>query len=130
MLKALKLLISPAALCAWAICACVAFSVAGSYASRTITLKQETKFGWAQAAFPIHMKRWDETLFANLTAQRSAEMADFLKTAEQDAAAETGSRGGWEARNPIPSRRGLPSSSERFASSAILRSSSSAQGGS
>lgn len=86
-MKALKLLVSPAALCLWAICVCVGFSIAGSYASRTVTLSQETKFGYAKVSFPIHMKRWDEALFNLLSARARVEMAEFLKGAEQDAAA-------------------------------------------
>ncbi len=87
-MKALRLLISPAALCVWAICVCVGFSIAGSNASRTVTFNQETKFGYAKSSFPIHMKRWDEALFNLLTARAKAEMAEFLKGAEQDAAAK------------------------------------------
>ena len=68
-MKTLKLLISPAALCIWAICICVGFSIAGSNASRTVKLKRETKYGYAKASFPIHMQRWDETLFILLTAR-------------------------------------------------------------
>jgi hypothetical protein len=86
-MKALKLLVSPAALCIWAICICVGFSIAGSNASRTVTFGQETKFGYAKSSFPIHMKRWDESLFNLLTTRAKGEMADFLKGAEQDAAA-------------------------------------------
>ncbi len=86
-MRAFKVLVSPAALCIWAVCLCVSFSIAGSYVSRTVVLKQETKFGYAKAAFPIHMKRWDEALFRLLTARTRSEMAEFLKSAEQDAAA-------------------------------------------
>jgi len=86
-MKPIKLLVSPAALCAWAICLCVGFSIAGSNASRTVTIKQETKFGYAKSSFPIHMKRWDEALFNLLTARAKTGMAEFLKSAEQDAAA-------------------------------------------
>ncbi len=86
-MKTLKLLVSPAALCIWAICICVSFSIAGSNASRTVTFKQKTKFGYAKAAFPIHMQRWDEALYGRLTTRAKAEMAEFLKGAEQDAAA-------------------------------------------
>ena len=87
-MKTLKLLVSPAALCIWAICVCVGFSIAGSNASRTVTFSQETKYGYARASFPIHMQRWDEALFNLLTARAKAEMAEFLKGAEQDAAAQ------------------------------------------
>ncbi|MGO9461449.1 MAG: RsiV family protein [Rhodomicrobium sp.] len=86
-MKALKLLVSPAALCIWAICACVGFSIVGSDASRTVTFRQETKFGYAQSSFPIHMKRRDDALFNLLTVRAKTEMAEFLKGAEQDAAA-------------------------------------------
>ncbi len=86
-MKTLKLLVSPAALCIWAICVCVGFSIAGSNASRTVTFSQETKFGYARASFPIHMQRWDEALYNLLTARAKTEMAEFLKGAEQDAAA-------------------------------------------
>jgi hypothetical protein len=65
----------------------VGFSVAGAGASRTVTFSQETKFGYARASFPIHMRRWDEPLFNLLTARAKTEMAEFLKGAEQDAAA-------------------------------------------
>jgi hypothetical protein len=85
--KALKLLVSPAALCIWAICICVGFSIAGSNASRTVTFGQETKYGYAKASFPIHMQRWDEPLFNLLSARAKTEIAEFLKGAEQDAAA-------------------------------------------
>jgi hypothetical protein len=86
-MKTLKPLVSPAALCIWAICACIGFSIAGSDASRTVTFRQETKFGYAKSSFPIHMKSRDEALFNLLTARAKAEMAEFLKGAEQDAAA-------------------------------------------
>lgn len=86
-MKRLKLLVSPAALCIWFICACVVFSVAGSNASRTVVFKQENKFGSARSSFPIQMKRQDEALFNLLTARAKAEMAEFLRGAEQDAAA-------------------------------------------
>ncbi len=86
-MKTLKLLISPAALCIWAVCLCVGFSIAGSYTSRTVTISQESKFGYAKSSFPIHMKRWDEALFNLLTARAKTEMAEFLKSAEQDAEA-------------------------------------------
>src|SRR5262245_65148428 len=84
----LKLLISPAALCIWAIGICLGFSIAGSNASRTVTFFQESKFGYAKVSFPVHMKRWDEALFNLLTARAKGEMAEFLKSAEQDAAAK------------------------------------------
>ncbi|MGA9767232.1 MAG: RsiV family protein [Rhodomicrobium sp.] len=87
-MKVLKLLVSPAALCIWAICVCVGFSIAGSNASRTVTLSQETKFGYAKTSFPIQMKRWDEALFNLLTTRAKGDMAEFLKGAEQDAAAK------------------------------------------
>lgn len=87
-MKLLKLLVSPAALCIWAICVCVGFSIAGSNASRVVAFRQETKFGNAKSSFPIHMKRWDEALFNLLTARAKAEMAEFLKGAEQEAAAK------------------------------------------
>ncbi len=86
-MKTLKLLVSPAALCLWAICICVGFSVAGSNASRTVMLSQETKYGYTKASFPIHMQRWDEALYNRLTARAKIEMAEFLKGAEQDAEA-------------------------------------------
>jgi hypothetical protein len=87
-MKTLKLLISPAALCIWAIGICLGFSIAGSNVSRTVTFFEETKFGYAKVSFPVHMKRWDEALFNLLTARARAEMAEFLKSAEQDAAAK------------------------------------------
>jgi hypothetical protein len=87
-MKTLKLLISPAALCIWAIGICVGFSIAGSNASRTVTFLEETKFGYAKVSFPVHMKRWDEALFNVLTARAKGEMAEFLKSAEHDAAAK------------------------------------------
>jgi hypothetical protein len=86
-MKTLKLLVSPAALCIWAIFVCVGFSVAGSNASRTVAFSQETKYGYAKAAFPIHMQRWDEALYNLLAARAKTEMAEFLKSAELDAAA-------------------------------------------
>ncbi len=86
-MKALKLLVSPAALCVWAVCLCIAYSVAGSDASRIITLSQETEFGSSKASFPSGMKRWDEPLFLLLSAQAKSDMAEFLRTAGQDAAA-------------------------------------------
>src|SRR5271167_3883716 len=97
-MKALKLLTSPAALCVWGICVCVGSSIAGSYASRTVTFQQETKFGYAKASFPIHMKRWDEALFDLLAARAKSEIAEFLKSAEQDAAArpEEGEAPAWK----------------------------------
>jgi hypothetical protein len=87
-MKTLKLLISPAAICIWAIGICVAFSIAASNASRTVTFTDETKFGYAKVSFPVHMKRWDEALFNLLAARAKAEMDEFLKSAEQDAAAK------------------------------------------
>jgi hypothetical protein len=86
-MKALKLLVSPAALCVWAICLCIGFSIAGSNASRTVTFTHETKSGSAKTSFPIQMKRWDEPLFNLLAARAKLDMAEFLKSAEQDAAA-------------------------------------------
>ncbi len=86
-MKALKLLLSPAALCLWAICLVIGFSIAGSNASRTITLKQETKFGYAKFSFPIQMKRWDEPLFNLLFTRSKTESVEFLRNAERDAAA-------------------------------------------
>jgi hypothetical protein len=86
-MKTLKLLISPAALCIWAVCICVGFSIAGSYASRTVTMKDSNKFGVARASFPILMKRQDEALFNLLRDRAAGEMADFLANAKQDAEA-------------------------------------------
>ncbi len=83
----LRLLYSRAALCLWAICLCIGFSIVGSDASRTVVLKQETKFGYAKVSLPMEMKRWDEALFILLSGRAKAEMADFLKRAEKDAAA-------------------------------------------
>lgn len=87
-MRALRLAVSPAALCLWAIFLCVGFSLASSNASRVIAFKQETKFGYAKTAFPIHMKRWDEALFNLLSARARTDMAEFLKSAEQDANAK------------------------------------------
>lgn len=87
-MKALRLAISPAALCFWAICLVVGYSITSSNASRVFSLRQETKFGYAQTSFPLHMKRWDEALFALLSARAKTEMAEFLKNAEQDANAK------------------------------------------
>jgi hypothetical protein len=97
-MKAVKLIASPAALCIWAVCLCIAFSIVGSYASRTIIFHQETKFGYAKSSFPVHMKRWDEPLFELLAARAKAEMSEFLKSAEQEAAArhETEGEGPWK----------------------------------
>lgn len=97
-MKALKLLFSPAALCFWAVLICISFSVASSDASRTIAFRQETKFGYAKSLFPVQMKRWDEQLFNLLTARAKADMAEFLKNAEQDAAARplAGDLGDWK----------------------------------
>src|SRR5215470_10566019 len=89
-LAKLKILISPAALCLWAVCLIIGFSVAGPSASHTIRIKQETKFGFAKSSFPIQMRRWDEMLFDLLTVRSKAEMNDFLKSAEQDAASKRG----------------------------------------
>jgi hypothetical protein len=86
-MKTLKLLVSPAALCIWAICICVGFSVAGSNASRTVTFEQKTEYGYAMTAFPIRMKRRDKSLYSRLLAHAKAERAKFLNGAEQDAAA-------------------------------------------
>jgi hypothetical protein len=87
-MQALKLAFSPAALCLWAILICIGFSVAGSDAGRTVALRQETKYGWARTTFPVHMKRWDENLYALLFARARTDMAEFLKSAEQDASAK------------------------------------------
>jgi hypothetical protein len=86
-MKALKLILSPAALCLWAVIICVSFSVTSSDASRTISFRQESKFGYAKSSFPVQMKRWDEPLFNLLTARAKTDMTDFLRSAEQDAAA-------------------------------------------
>ena len=82
----LKILVSPAALCLWFVALSIGFSVMGSNASRTVVLKQENKFAYAQASFPIQMKRRDEALFSLLTQRANAEMAEFLKSAEDAAA--------------------------------------------
>jgi hypothetical protein len=87
-LSKLKLLYSPAALCLYAVCLIIGFSIAGPSASNTITFHQQTKFGFAKSSFPIRMRQWDEPLFNLLTARSKAEMAEFLKSAEQDAAAK------------------------------------------
>ncbi len=87
-MRALRVLVSPAALCFWAICLCVGFSIASSNASRTIALKQETKFGYAKTTFPIQMKRSDDALFNLLASRAKTEMGEFLKGAEQDANAK------------------------------------------
>jgi hypothetical protein len=87
-MQALKLAISPAALCFWAICICVGVSITGSNASRTVAFRQESKFGYAKTTFPLNMKRWDETLFALLAARAKTEMAEFLRSAEQEANAK------------------------------------------
>ncbi len=86
-MKTLKLLVSPAALCIWALCICVGFSVAGSYASRWVTFSEGTEYGHAKAVFPIHMQRRDKVLYSRLTVRAKEEMAGFLKGAEQAAAA-------------------------------------------
>lgn len=85
-MKALKLLVSPSALCLWAILASIGFSIVSSNAGRTITVSQESKFGYAKSSFPIQMKRWDEPLFHLLVARAKSEMSEFLKNAEQDSA--------------------------------------------
>ncbi len=79
-----RVLISPAALCFWGILLCVGFSVAGSKASRSIVFRQENKFASAQASVPIQMKRWEEELFNRVSVRTKAEIAEFLKSAEQD----------------------------------------------
>ncbi|HZV22045.1 MAG TPA: RsiV family protein [Hyphomicrobiales bacterium] len=83
--KAAGLLVSPAALCLWAVIACIGFSIGGSNASRTIVFGLESKFGYTKTVFPVQMKRWDEELFNLLSARAKADMAEFLKNAEQDA---------------------------------------------
>jgi hypothetical protein len=85
-MRVLRALISPAVLCVVAVFASIGFSIVSSNASRTIVFKQETKFGEAKASFPMEMKRWDEPLFNLLNARAKADMADFLKNAEQEAA--------------------------------------------
>jgi hypothetical protein len=87
-MQALKLVYSPAALCLWAIAICIGFSVAGSDADRTVAMRQGTRYGWARTTFPVHMKRWDENLYALLSARAKTDMAEFLKSAEQDANAK------------------------------------------
>ncbi len=86
-IKTLRLLVSPAALCIWAVCLCVGFSIAGSSASQTVTFTLETKAGSAKISFPIQMKRWDQALFNILETRSKVEMAEFLRGAGQDAAA-------------------------------------------
>jgi len=92
-------LFSPAALCAWLIAICMGFSIIGSNASRTIALTQHSKFGAAKVYFPIEMRRWDEALFNLLYARSKSDMADFLKSAEQDVANRSGDPdySGWKA---------------------------------
>jgi hypothetical protein len=85
--KALMPVFSPAALCLWAITICIGVAIASADASRAIVAKQETKFGYATFAIPIQMKHWDEPLYNLLAARAKTEMAEFLKNAEQDAAA-------------------------------------------
>ena len=87
-MKALKLATSPAALCFWAICLVVGYSVVSSNASRVVAFKQESRFGYAKTSFPLHMKRWDEALFRH--SRRAGEKRDgrILKNAEQDANAK------------------------------------------
>ena len=88
-MKALKPAISPAALCFWLFCLCVGYSITSSQrASRVVAFKQESWSGYAKTSFPLHMKRWDETLFALLAARAKSEMAEFLKNAEQEANAK------------------------------------------
>jgi hypothetical protein len=87
-MRILRMAGSPAALCVWAVCLCIGFSIASSNASRTIVFKQDNKFGNAKASFPIQMKRMDEAVFNMLTARAKTEMAEFLKSAEQDANAK------------------------------------------
>ncbi len=94
-MKALKLAISPAALCFWALCLVVGYSIVSFNASGVVAFKQESRFGYAKTSFPLHMKRWDEALFAVLAARARSEMADFLKNAEQDANA-TPIEGEWK----------------------------------
>lgn len=88
MMKTLKLAVSPAALCIWAICLIVGYSIVSSNASAVVSFRQENRFGYTKTSFPLHMKRWDEALFALLSARNKTEMAEFLKTAEQDANAQ------------------------------------------
>ncbi len=87
-MQALKLAYSPAALCLWAVAICIGFSVAGSDADRMVAIRLESKFGWARTTFPIHMKRWDEKLYVLLSQRAKTDMAEFLKSAEQDANAK------------------------------------------
>jgi hypothetical protein len=84
----LKLLISPAALCIWAIGLCITYSVLGSDAGRTLALTQDSKFGYAKTSLPIEMKQKDPALFSLLSARTKSDIAEFLKGAEQDAASK------------------------------------------
>ena len=96
-MRSLKLLVSPAALCLWAICFCIGVSVLGSNSAQIIAFRQENKFGYAKTSFPLHMKRWDEPLFNLLAARAKNDMAEFLKSAEQDANAKPiESEGSWK----------------------------------
>ena len=87
-MKALKLAISPAALCFWALCLCIGYSIVSSNASQVVAFKQESRFGYAKTSFPLYMKRRDAELFALLAARAKSEMAEFLKNAEQEANAK------------------------------------------
>ncbi len=87
-MRALKLVFSPAALCFWAVAIFIGYSVAGSDSGRTVAVRLETKYGWARTTFPVHMKRWDETLYLLLSARAKTDMGEFLKSAEQDANAK------------------------------------------
>jgi hypothetical protein len=84
--KPLKLLISPAALCIWAIGICIAYSVLGSDSDRMLAFAQDSKFGYAKISLPLEMKQKDPTLFSLLASRSKSDIAEFLKGAEQDAA--------------------------------------------
>ncbi len=84
-MRALRTILSPAALCILGIVACIGYSIASSNASRFYAIRQQNKFGEAKALLPIQMKRWDPMLFYPLVVRVRAEMAEFLKSAEHEA---------------------------------------------
>ena len=86
-MKALKLAISPAALCFWALCLCVGYSIVSSNASR-VAVEQESRIRLREDVISSAYEALDEELFALLAVRAKNEMAEFLKNAEQEANAK------------------------------------------
>ncbi len=87
-------LVPPAALCLAYIALSIGFSIASSDANRMIEMAYfgQASNAVARASFPIEMKRWDEPLFNTLVGRAKADMEEFIKAADEAAAAPQSSQ--------------------------------------